>query len=653
VNFFDVQDRARRTSRRLVFLYLVATALIVAGVSLIVGFALYNVADPGQPFSLSSFFAHQGPILVGTAIITTLFIVGATLVKTAQLSSGGGRVALQMGGTLISPDTRDPLRVRLRNVVEEMAIASGVPVPEIYVLEQELGINAFAAGFAPGDAAIAVTRGTLEMLERDELQGVIAHEFSHVLNGDMRLNIRLMGVLFGIMALGLMGRMVFRGVRYGGFRSKRGKGGGVIVIVGLGLIILGGIGVFFARMIKSGVSRQREYLADASAVQFTRQSGGLAGALKKIGGYEAGSLIQTTDPEEVSHMLFGTGSNLSGMFATHPPLTDRIRALDPNFKESDYPQVRLKDREVATNRGADQRSAGIAASTGALAAGITPDSISASVGQPSEQHIAFAKRIRQSLPNELYDAAHSTELSYLLVIALILDRGGETLQRQLALLTEQLGEQRTLLVSQFRSHLRAAGPEYRLPLLEIAFPALRQRPAPQLNFLIDLTARLIEIDGDIELHEFCFYRVLATNLRQVMHPSRRQKNKRANRKAVRDAAVDLLRVVAGYGHDNDTDGEAAFRSGLGKFGKWGDTYTYGSDFAATTSSLEKSLDQLVSLNSAGRQMLLDSVTTVVLHDDKLTVPEAELVRTICASLEIPLPPQIGVSLNSNSKSGSD
>ena len=647
MNFFDVQDQAHRTSRRLVFLYLLSTALIVAGVSLIIGFALYSVADQGQQFSVSSFFAHQGPILAGTAVITTLFIVGATLVKTAQLSSGGGRVALQMGGTLVSPDTRDPLRSRLRNVVEEMAIASGVPVPEIYVLEQEMGINAFAAGFAPGDAAVAVTRGTLEILDRDELQGVIAHEFSHILNGDMRLNIRLMGVLFGIMALGLMGRMVFRGVYFGGISSRRGKGGGVIVIIGLGLIILGGIGVFFARLIKSGVSRQREFLADASAVQFTRQAGGLAGALKKIGGYEAGSLIQATDPEEVSHMLFGTGAKLSGMFATHPPLTDRIRALDPNFKESDYPRVTLKDREVMTNRGVDQRSAGIAAATSALASGITPDSISASVGQPSEEHIAFAKRIRQSLPSVLYDAAHSTELSYLLVIALIIDRGGDTLERQLSLLTEQLGEQRTLLVSQFHTHLQEAGPEYRLPLLEIASPALRQRPAPQLSFLIDLTARLIEIDGEIELHEFCFYRVLATNLRQVMQPSKRRKNKRASRKDVRGAAVDLLRVVAQYGHDNDAEGEAAFRSGLGKFGNWGDAYTYSSETTATTSSLEKSLDQLVSLNSEGRQMLLDSVTTVVLHDDKLTVPEAELVRTICASLEIPLPPQIGVSLNSH------
>ena len=652
MNFFDVQDKARRTSRRLVFLYLISTALIVAGVSLIISFAFYGVADPEQAFSFSAFFKTQAPMLIGTAIATAVFIGGATLVKTMQLSSGGSKVAQQMGGTLVSPDTRDPLRSRYRNVVEEMAIASGVPVPEIYVLEQEMGINAFAAGYAPGDAAIAVTRGTLELLDRDELQGVIGHEFSHILNGDMRLNIRLMGVLFGIMALGLMGRMVFRGVRYSGFSSKRGKGAGIIVIIGLGLIILGGIGVFFARLIKSGVSRQREFLADASAVQFTRQSEGLAGALKKIGGYEEGSLIQVADPEEVSHMLFGTGSRLSGMFATHPPLGNRIRALDPNFKESDYPRVSLRERKIANQASLDQRAAGLAAGTVSGQAEFSPRSISDSVGQPTQAHVAFAARIRQSLPEILYDAAHSSELAYLLAIALILDNREDLYARQVSLLNEKLGEQRTRLIQQFYDELQKAGPEYRLPLLEITFPALRKRPAPQLSFLLTLTSELIEIDGTVELHEFCFYRVLATNLRQVMHPARSRKIERTDRKVVRDAAVHLLHVVAQQGHDSQAQAEAAFRAGISQFGKWSNDYAFESGKPLSTAALEESLDHLVALNAEGREMLLDSVTTVVLHDDKLSVSEAEMVRTICASLEIPLPPQIGVSLNSIPDSGS-
>ena len=308
MDFFDAQDQARKTTRWLVIVYVIATALIVLGVTLIVGFTLFGTSMDGYRYSLNEMLAaNPGPLTI-TALITTLFIVGASIYKTNTLSAGGGRVAQQMGGTLVPADAADPLRRRLRNVVEEMAIASGVPVPEIYVLEEESGINAFAAGYAPGDAAVAVTRGTLELLDRDELQGVIAHEFSHILNGDMRLNIRLMGVLFGILVLSLVGRMMVRGGHHASIASgRRGKGGGAVLIIGLGLAILGGIGVFFARIIKAGVSRQREYLADASAVQFTRHPGGIANALKKIGGYSKSSYLRAADPEEIRWRSVGWG----------------------------------------------------------------------------------------------------------------------------------------------------------------------------------------------------------------------------------------------------------------------------------------------------------------------------------------------------------
>ncbi len=322
MNFFDAQDQARRSTRRLVLVYITATILIVAGVTAtilivagvtgIVGFGVYSGAQyAGQMGSVTpgQFISNNPGLFASIALVATLLILGSSLFKTSRLSAGGGRVAVDMGGTQVPTDVQDPLRRRLRNVVEEMAIASGVPVPEIYVMEQEHGINAFAAGFSPSDAAIAVTRGTLELLDRDELQGVIAHEFSHILNGDMKLNIRLMGVLFGIMVLGLIGRLIMRGGYHANIvSSRRDRGSAAILIVGIGLVILGGIGVFFARLIKASVSRQREFLADASAVQFTRQSAGIAGALKKIGGYSGGSKINATDPEEVSHMLFGSGA---------------------------------------------------------------------------------------------------------------------------------------------------------------------------------------------------------------------------------------------------------------------------------------------------------------------------------------------------------
>ncbi|MDZ7644184.1 MAG: M48 family metallopeptidase [Woeseiaceae bacterium] len=378
MNFFDAQDNARRATRRLVVAYVLATLLIVAGVTGVVAAALYSNGRLPEP-----------AVLIATALAALLLILGATAFKSAQLSAGGSRVARDMGGTLVAPDVQDPLRRRLRNVVEEMAIASGVAVPEIYVLEQEAGINAFAAGFAPGDAAIAVTRGLLELLDRDELQGVIAHEFSHILNGDMRLNIRMMGVLFGIMVLGLIGRLMLRGSYHSRIVSSRRRGSGPALMIGLGLAILGAIGVFIARLVKAAVSRQREYLADASAVQFTRQTDGIAGALKKIAGYEEHSYIKKADPEEVSHMLFAHGAKLASLFATHPPLVDRIRALEPGFDPAALPRVEL---QLSGQPPADE-TAGTAAFAGRPA--VASAALADTVGNPSEQQVRLREPAAQ------------------------------------------------------------------------------------------------------------------------------------------------------------------------------------------------------------------------------------------------------------------
>ncbi|MFS8137654.1 MAG: M48 family metallopeptidase [Thermomonas sp.] len=313
MNFFEHQAAARRTSSRLVILF----GLAVVGIVLAVDLAAW-IATRGSP-----------GMVAFTSVATLAVIALGSMYRISSLSGGGEPVALQMGGVPVPENTTDLDLRRLRNVIEEIAIASGVPVPKIYVLEHEDAINAFAAGYSPSDAVIAVTRGALDRLNRDELQGVIAHEFSHILNGDMRLNIRLIGILFGILMIGLIGRKILWHGRFSG----RSKGAGAMFAAALVALIVGYIGLFFGRMIKAGVSRSRESLADASAVQFTRQSQGLAGALKKIGGLEAGSRLNNRgDAEEVSHMLFGEGVGFSGLFATHPPLLKRIQALEPGFR---------------------------------------------------------------------------------------------------------------------------------------------------------------------------------------------------------------------------------------------------------------------------------------------------------------------------------
>ncbi|MBT8111900.1 MAG: M48 family metallopeptidase [Gammaproteobacteria bacterium] len=647
MNFFDAQDRARRTSRRLVAAYIVAMLLIVIAVTALVGVAMFQFSAAGYGYASQSgfaegdFFARQGPVLIGTAIATIVLILGASLFKTSVLSAGGGSVATGMGGTLVPADVQDPLRRRLRNVVEEIAIASGVPVPEIYVLEEEHGINAFAAGFTPSDAAVAVTRGTLEILDRDELQGVIAHEFSHILNGDMRLNIRLMGVLYGIMVLGLIGRMIVRGGRHASIvSSRRDRGAPVAILIGLGLVIIGGIGVFLARIIKAGVSRQRESLADASAVQFTRQTAGIANALKKIGGYSAGSRITSADPEEVSHMLFGEGGKFSGLFATHPPLVERIQALDPSFRESDFPRVDPRQRK-ATGSPEAVHSGFRDDMTTALASGgvaVLPDSIAETVGQPESEHIEYARQLRQSVPESLYAAAHSPEFAYLLTIALILHRDDRTADRQLSLAKEQLGAERTSLLQRYYSELATIGAEFRLPLLAIAFPALKLRPAQHLSYLVSLATRMIEIDGEIDFYEFCFYRILMSSLGQAVDPSGRRTATRARKKELRAATIDLLRVLAKHGNESGEQSNAAFRAGRATLGAWARDYEYESEQSFTVAVLDHSLDVLLGLNSKGKETLLRAISATAAHDARLSIGEAELIRAVCATLDYPLPP---------------
>lgn len=642
MNFFAAQDQARRSSRRLIIVYILATVAIVLGVTAVVGFALFiGFSQSGYNYTPGMFIREHAGLLASAALLTTLFIFGSSLYKTSRLSAGGGRVAVDMGGTLVPTDVQDPLRRRLRNVVEEMAIASGVPVPEIYVMEEESGINAFAAGFSPSDAAIAVTRGTLELLDRNELQGVIAHEFSHILNGDMKLNVRLMGVLFGIMVLGLIGRMVVRGGYHSSIvSSRRNRNSSAILVIGIGLVVLGGIGVFFARMIKASVSRQREYLADASAVQFTRQSEGIANALKKIGGYSEGSKISAADPEEVSHMLFGSGASLMGMFATHPPLVDRIQALDPSFREGDFPRVDPRQRRVGTS-GDSQHAAFAGDITTVLASGgtkVLAESIADTVGHPEQEHVEFARNLRQSMPAELYDAAHSSQLAFLLSLALVLDQSKKIIDRQVSLLEEQLGTERTTIVHRYYEALSETDGEYRLPLLEIAFPALKLRPMPELAYLVELTNRLIEVDGDIDLYEFCFYRIMVSNLGQAIDPTGKREVKHGRRRDLQAAATDLLQVLADYGHDSDEKRAAAFDAGIATLGVWAHDAEYASDREFGVAKLNNSLDVLLGLNSKGQESLLRAVSATAVHDGELSVAEAELIRVVCATLNYPLPP---------------
>ena len=437
-----------------------------------------------------------------------LWVVGGTLAvvtmgsifKVIELSGGGSKVATMLGGRPLNPVTQDPDERRLMNVIEEMAIASGVPVPEVFIMEDEKSINAFAAGTTLDNAAIGVTRGCMRLLTRDELQGVMAHEFSHILNGDMKMNIRLIGVLNGILCLAIIGRVLLY-VRGGG-RNKNN----IAPIIGIALLLLGSIGLFFGRLIKSAVSRQREFLADASAVQFTRNPDSIAGALKKIGGLNYGSRLENSHAEEASHMFFGNGmaKSWSSMFATHPPLTERIKAIDPSFNGK-FPKVTFPESgSVPPARDERPKTRGHAFPFPEVVSGmaaqapihVQPQQIFDQVAAPSRVHLDYATGLLENLPDTVREAAHETFSACALVYVLLLSPDKSMQVEQLKLLEKECQLPVFSEVLRLLQEVAKLDARCRLPLIDLSLPALRQLSKDQFENFSRIVRKIIESDRE-------------------------------------------------------------------------------------------------------------------------------------------------------------
>lgn len=630
MNFFEQQAVARRTSARLVFLMAVAIAGIVLAVDAVV------------------WVATQSPELVLFATLSSVAVIAlGSLYRIASLGGGGEPVAQQLGGTLVPESTTEPGLRRLRNVVEEIAIASGVPVPKVYVLEHEAGINAFAAGYSTSDAVIAVTRGALDRLNRDELQGVVAHEFSHILNGDMRLNIRLVGVLFGILMIGLIGRKILEHGRFGG----RGKNIGAILVAALVAMLIGYVGLFFGRMIKAGVSRTREKLADASAVQFTRQTQGLSGALKKIGGLHDGSrLNQRSDAEEVSHMLFGDGVGFDqlfagNLFATHPPLLERIRALEPGFNDDAMARLQAQWRASPPDGMQEDVALGLGGGSGARLPGVTqalsvtPPMVAAQVAAPGADDYRRADSIVIAIPDALRDLARQRESVMPLLLGLLLAGDEALAERQRVDIAARLGGEVADHAVRIHQQLTAdLHPMLRLPLAGLAFPVLRLRPRPQLDAFMDTVQAVVHADGQVSLFEYCLGRLLTVQVRESLDPSRYARFGRRKPGNVRKEFATLLAVVAQAGHEDRASAQHAYLAGLQRVLPR-DHLPYVPP-ANGVLALDAVWEPLDALDPLAKQAMVEAVTAAVSHDGRVSVAESELLRTICAVLHCPLPPML-------------
>jgi Zn-dependent protease with chaperone function len=700
MDFFESQDVARKKTGRLVILFIMAViAIVLAVFVLFAGAAAYveqeALAEQGLPW----YSVMTLDLFLGVTVITLVIVGGGSLYKVIQLRGGGTVIAESLGGRLLYQDTTDPLERKVLNVVEEMAIASGTPAPPVYLMDDEGSINAFAAGFSLDDAVIGVTRGCAQQLGRDELQGVIAHEFSHILNGDMRLNIKLIGILHGILVIGIIGYFILRSALYSG---GRGGGGGKkgnplpFLALGGGLMVIGYVGTFFGKVIKAAVSRQREYLADAAAVQYTRNPEGIGGALKKIGGFVEGTHIESPNAPEASHMFFGEAviSRFGGLLATHPPLPDRIKRIDPSwqggFEEADSFAVEGAEAAQPLAAGAagfagdGQAAAAVPgapppppsvisipspAPGGAPPAApafpatarlsgrprapgapvppppavaypvLTDDDMKSAidhVGQPTSAHISYAQDLISHLPREVVEAAHESYGARALIYSLLMDESPEIRASQLERLSEHADPGAYAGTNKILPAVDRLEARVRLPLIDMAIPALRTLSYSQYRAFKDNVFALVAADQKLDLFEWSLQRILMHRVEPQFTPVEPPKVRYKGLDQVRDAVQQLLSTLAHVG--NVDHGQAFVAFDRAKTALYLPQLALLDKEQCSLTELDTAVDTLAQIAPRLKKQLLQAAAVCISADNEITIGEAELFRAIADTLDCPMPP---------------
>lgn len=657
MDFFEEQELARKRTWRLGLLFALAVIVIVLVVyGLFVGLLYMGAHDElreaaaaaGQAPGAWLTWWHPQIFLWSTTLTLGVILLG-TLYKMAKLSRGGAAVALALGGRRVDPSTTNFEERRLLNIVEEMAIASGVPVPDVFLLDSEPGINAFAAGFTTSDAVIGVTRGTAQLLDRQELQGVIAHEFSHILHGDMKINLRAMGLLHGVFLIALIGRWIMEAALRG---SGRARGG---VFIGFAIFVIGSLGLFFGRLIQAAISRQREVLADASAVQFTRDPAGLAGALKKIGGLSDKSFVLTPAAEEASHMFFGEAIKrfvlFEGMMRTHPELNERIRKLEPQwdgtFGEVLLPSISQPPPAMAS---ADQAQA--AAAIAPLASVQRAPSVPVQqrwspamvedavehIGNPTEQEVAYAHTLHAGLPPSLVKAAHKSHSAQALVFGLLVGEEQQVRNAQIGILREKTDPDTAELA--LRCHMESShcSSAEKIALVDMTLPALRHMSKAEYERFSSVVGDLIRADDQIDLFEYALSRIIRRHLGRIFEGVRESPLRyRALKPLVPDATV-LLSALARSGSNRDDEISHAFEIGIEAL----NLRAAGSSLLGARECGLKQVDQALKRYDASspklKKNLMTACALVVMADAQVTDREAELLRAIGDAIDVPMPP---------------
>lgn len=645
MDFFAQQDESRGKTNKLIFLFIMAIGGVIISVYAVVMLAFYNLSNsPKTGHSRYAFEIFDPSIFFAVSFVTLIIIFLGSFFKILQLRKGGSYIAESLGGRLVNVATTDQFERRLLNVVEEMAIASGISVPQVYVLDSEMGINAFAAGYSPNDAVIGVTQGCLKTFNRDELQGVIAHEFSHILNGDMRLNIKLIGFLSGILVISNIGYILMRSnsgyeTRIGAHHNNRRDSDNKIAIVGLGFLIVGYIGVLIGRLIQCSISRQREYLADASSVQFTRNPEGIACALKKIGGFINGSKILSSAAGEASHMFFGNAIS-SKLFSTHPPLVDRIRRIDPTFsgefKESLIQPVSLSEEssQVVSSLNAGTLSAGTI-----VGERIKTDSqsIMNHVGSMSQNNVILSAGLLSSIPASIKGELDNILGAMSIVCALLLDSNADNRQKQFDLLSAKAPQELLRHIEIVYPRIANLDPQLKLPVVDLAIATLRLMSLPQYEDLISYIKTLAEADSQISLFEFSLMEVILRRLALAFYPKSKS-DVYKNITPLIPHVTQLLSSLAYAGSSSKVEAQQAFEAGIAgmTIGKERIGLVPSSDISYQ--AIHDALEHFAMASQDIKREVLYACIRCSFFDESVSLQESELLRTVAHSMNIPLPP---------------
>ncbi len=639
MNFFEHQDLARKRTRKLVVFsvlgMIAAAAVMHTVVATFLAFRNIKSETPDVDFSTLA-----NPIIAAasTALALSIIAIGS-FIKIAELRGGGRVIAERLGGKLILPASADANERMVLNVVEEMSIASGVPTPPVYLLADEGNINAFAAGFAPESAVVAVSRGCVDYLSRDELQGVVAHEFSHILNGDMRLNIRLIGMVHGFVALGLTGWMLMRIVAYMGMsrRSSRNDKGDpriFLMILAATLIVLGFFGSIIGEIIKAAVSRQREFLADASAVQFTRNPDGIGGALKKIGGSVGAGRLKSPATAEMRHMFFTSAisSGLAGLLASHPPLPKRIRAIEPNW-DGQFVQSELSRKEnrkkIEQPSMQDRMDKFGRIFTAAGAAAMMTDSTDADV--------SAAHTLIKEIPKEMLDAARNPSSARAVIFAVLLHaEAGPARDLQIKSLRATMQPDVLLTLSKLVPLAQQLHRRLLLPIIDLALAVLAELSPEQYTAFRAQVTQLVRADDQVDLLEWVLQRVLLHSLDLRFGLEKPQPVGRLRIRLLNKQASLALSMLAHAGRDDIAGARHAFKQAAGKLPNT--ELEFVSPAECGLDRLDRALSKLANLVPRDKQAFIEACAVCIHADRTVTEHEAELFRALAVSLGVPVPP---------------